>query len=174
MALQRTDQKYILSFYNTDSPSCIVRTRFYHLYKRGGSRYFRPRSRGGLANFTPIAGMGHLISEPKFKIPTPLLISDNSLTVALCNTAIIPVIVVADNDAFYTGFTCPLTIHFKLITKCLKCYYKVRQLILLRSAMVCYYKVRQLFYYKVRQVLLQCATILLQRAIGITKCDRTT
>ena len=30
--------------------------------------------------------------------------------------------------------------------------------------MVCYYKVLQLFYYKVRQVLLQSAT-------GITKCD---
>ena len=124
--------------------------------------------------------MGHLISEPKFKIPIPpppLLISDNSLMVALCNTAIIPfivVIVVADNDAFYPGLTCPPTIHFKLITKCLKCYYKVRQLMLLRSAMVCYYKVRQLCYYKVRHVLLQCATILLQRAIGITKCDRTT
>ena len=43
-------------------------------------------------------------------------------------------------------------------------YYKVRQLFLLQSAMVCYYKVRQLFYYKVRQVLLQSAT-------GITKCD---
>ena len=42
--------------------------------------------------------------------------------------------------------------------------YKVRQLFLLQSAMVCYYKVRQLFYYKVRQVLLQSAT-------GITKCD---
>ena len=28
----------------------------------------RPRSRRGLANFTPIAGMGHLISKPKFKI----------------------------------------------------------------------------------------------------------
>ena len=43
---------------------------------------FRPRSWGGLANFIPIAGMGHLISEPKFKIPTPLpslLISDKSL-----------------------------------------------------------------------------------------------
>ena len=37
---------------------------------------------GGLANFTPIPGMGHLISEPKFKIPTPppLLISDKSLS----------------------------------------------------------------------------------------------
>ena len=48
----------------------------------GGSWYFRPSSRGGLANFTPIAGMGHLISGPKFKIPTsppPLLISDKSL-----------------------------------------------------------------------------------------------
>ena len=49
----------------------------------GGSWFFRPRSGGGLANFTPIAGMGHLISEPKFKIPTPaplpLLISDKSL-----------------------------------------------------------------------------------------------
>ena len=30
--------------------------------------------------------------------------------------------------------------------------------------MVCYYKVRQLFYYNMRQVLLQSAT-------GITKCD---
>ena len=63
-----------------------------------------------------------------------------------------------------TGFTCPSTIYFKFITKCDKCYYKVRQLSLLQSAMVCYYKVRQLFYYKVRQVLLQSAT-------GITKCD---
>ena len=38
-------------------------------------------------------------------------------------------------------------------------YYKVRQLISLQRAMVCYYKVRQLFYYKVRQVLLQSATL---------------
>ena len=38
---------------------------------------------GGLANFTPIARMGHHISEPKFKIPTPpphQLIPDKSLT----------------------------------------------------------------------------------------------
>ena len=63
-----------------------------------------------------------------------------------------------------TGFTCPPTIYFKFITKCDKCYYKVRQLFLLQSAKVCYYKVRQLFYYKVRQVLLQSST-------GITKCD---
>ena len=69
-----------------------------------------------------------------------------------------------------TGFTCPPTIYFKFITKCDKCYYKVRQLFLLQSAMVCYYKVRQLFYYKVRQVL-QSVTILLQSATGITKCD---
>ena len=65
-----------------------------------------------------------------------------------------------------SGFTCPPTIYFKIITKCDKCYYKTRQLFLLQSAMVCYYKVRQLFYYKVRQVLLQSAT-------GITKCDST-
>ena len=35
---------------------------------------------------TPIAGMGHLISEPKLKIPTtpaPLLISDKSLSFLL-------------------------------------------------------------------------------------------
>ena len=41
---------------------------------------------------------------------------------------------------------------------CKTIHFKVRQLILLQSAMVCYYKVRQL---------------LLQSAIGITKCDRT-
>ena len=85
MALQRTDQKYILSFCNTDSPWCMARTTVVLvIYTRGGgSWYFRPRSRGaGLANFTPIAGMGHLISKPKFKIPTPspLLISEKSLT----------------------------------------------------------------------------------------------
>ena len=76
-----------------------------------------------------------------------------------------------------TGFTCPPTIYFKFITKCDKCYYKVRQLFLLQSTMVCYYKVRQLFYYKVRQGLLQSATGItkcdqfLQSATGITKCD---
>ena len=53
------------------------------------------------------------------------------------------------------GFTRRPTIHFKFITKCNKCYYKMRQLILLQSAMVCYYKVRQV---------LQNATILLQSA----------
>ena len=55
------------------------------IYTRGeGSWYFRPRSRGGLATFTPIAGMGHLISELKSKFlrpPPPLLISDKSLTI---------------------------------------------------------------------------------------------
>ena len=49
------------------------------------------------------------------------------------------------------GFTCPPTIHFKVIKKCDKCYYKVRQLILLQSAIA---------------FLLQSATI-------ISKCDRT-
>ena len=53
------------------------------------------------------------------------------------------------------GFTRRPTIHFKFITKCNKCYYKVRQLTLLQSAMVCYYKVRHV---------LQNATILLQSA----------
>ena len=71
-----------------------------------------------------------------------------------------------------TGFTCPPTIYFKFITKCDKCYYKVRQLFLLQSAMVCYYKVRQLFYYKVRQVLLQSATGVTKCDNFITKCDR--
>ena len=78
-----------------------------------------------------------------------------------------------------TGFTCPPTIYFKFNTKCDKCYYKLRQLFLLQSAMVCYYKMRQLFitkcdkcYYKVRQVL-QSETILLQSATIITKCDST-
>ena len=53
------------------------------------------------------------------------------------------------------GFTRRPTNHFKFITKYNKCYYKMRQLVLLQSAMVCYYKVRQV---------LQNATILLQSA----------
>ena len=41
------------------------------IYTRGrGSWYFRSSSRGGLANSIPIARMGHLISDPKFKDPT--------------------------------------------------------------------------------------------------------
>ena len=62
-----------------------------------------------------------------------------------------------------TGFTYLPDIYFKFITKCDKCYYKVRQLFLLQSAMVCYYKLRQLFYCKVRQVF-QSVTILIQSA----------
>ena len=56
-------------------------------------------------------------------------------------------------------------------------YYKLRQLSLLQSAMDCYYKLRQLFYYKVRQGLLQIGKVLqsamdlLQIATDITKCD---
>ena len=49
------------------------------------------------------------------------------------------------------GFTCPPNIHFKFVTKCDKCYYKVRQLILLESPMVFYYKVRKLLYCKVQK-----------------------
>ena len=63
-------------------PSVLQELNFIIYTRGGGSWYFRPRSREGLANFTPIAGTGHLISEPKFKIPTsplPLLISDKSL-----------------------------------------------------------------------------------------------
>ena len=45
------------------------------------------------------------------------------------------------------GFTCPPTIYFKFVTKCDKCYYKVRQV-------------------------LQSVTILLQSATIITNCDR--
>ena len=62
------------------------------------------------------------------------------------------------------GFTCPPNIHFKFVTS-------LRQ-VLLQSAMAFYYKVSQLVYYNVRQVLLQSATILLQIATGITRCDR--
>ena len=48
------------------------------------------------------------------------------------------------------GFTCPPSIHFKFITKC-----------------------DSLFYYNVRQLLLQSATsVIVQSATGITKCDR--
>ena len=42
--------------------------------------------------------------------------------------------------------------------------------ILLQNATEVYYKMRQVFYYKMRQ-LLQTATILLQTATVITKCD---
>ena len=51
-------------------PSVLQELDFIIYSIGGGSWYFRPSSRGGLANFTPIAGMGHLISKPKFKIPT--------------------------------------------------------------------------------------------------------
>ena len=58
------------------------------------------------------------------------------------------------------GSTRSSTIYIKFTTKCDVCYYKVRQLAFLESAMVCYYKVRQLAflesamvcYYKVRQL----------------------
>ena len=34
------------------------------------------------------------------------------------------------------GFTCPLTIHFEFITKCDKCYYKVRLFLLLSATIL--------------------------------------
>ena len=52
------------------------------------------------------------------------------------------------------GFTCPPTINFKFITNC-EAYF-------ITKCDKCYYKVRQV---------LQSATVLLQSAIGITKCD---
>ena len=55
--------------------------------------------------------------------------------------------------------------------------YKMRQIllknataILLQNATEVYYKMRQVFYCKTRQ-LLQIASILLQNATAITKCD---
>ena len=69
---------------------------------------------------------------------------------------IIDVLVVVDDDTDYWVYLSS--------DHLFQVYYKVRQVFLLQSAMVCYYKVRQLFYYKVRQVLVQ-------RATGITKCD---
>ena len=46
-------------------PSVLQELDFIFCTRGGGSWYFRLT--GGLANFTPIAGMGHLISKPKFK-----------------------------------------------------------------------------------------------------------
>ena len=64
--------EFILSFHNTTHPSVLQELDFIiYTIRGGGSWYFKPSSRVGLAIFTPIAGMGHLISEPKFKIPTP-------------------------------------------------------------------------------------------------------
>ena len=65
-------------------PSVLQELDFIIYTRGGGSWYFRPSSRTGLANFTPIVRIGHLISEPKLKIPTPSppppLVSDKSLT----------------------------------------------------------------------------------------------
>ena len=56
---------------------------------------------------------------------------------------IVVVVVVVDDDTY--RFTCPSTIHFKFLTKCDKCHYKVRQLLFSQSVIFCYYKLRQLF-----------------------------
>ena len=69
-----------------------------------------------------------------------------------------------------TGFTCPPTIYFKFITKCDKCYYKVRQLFFITKCDSFFITKCEKCDYKVRQVL-QSVTILLQSATGITKCD---
>ena len=67
-------------------PSVLQALDFIIYTRGGGSWYFRPRWREGWAYFTPIAGMGHLISDPKFKISAPpLLISDKSLN-SYCST----------------------------------------------------------------------------------------
>ena len=61
-----------------------------------------------------------------------------------------------------SGFTCPPTIHFKFITKCDGLFhYKVLWSVITKCDK-CYYKVRQV---------LQSVTILLHSATGITKCD---
>ena len=59
-----------------------------------------------------------------------------------------------------------------LLQSAITCNYKVRQFIFLQKARTCYYKARQLFYYKVRQVLLQSATGITKCDNFITKCDR--
>ena len=64
----------------------------------------------------------------------------------------------------FTGFTCPATIYFKFITKCDKCYYKVRQLF-------SNYKVRWSVITKCDSFLLQSATSVISKYKGITKCD---
>ena len=102
----------------------------------------------------------HLLQQPK-----PSILSFIAYSVQAENCTVISIIINNNNDNTSNKF-------FKFITKCDKCYYKVRQLFLLQSAMVCYYKVRQLFYYKVRQVLLQSATGITKCDNFITKCDR--
>ena len=69
-----------------------------------------------------------------------------------------------------TGFTCPPTIYFKFITKCDSFFnYKVRWSVITKCDSFFITKCDKC-YYKVRQVL-QSVTILLQSATGITKCD---
>ena len=68
-----------------------------------------------------------------------------------------------------TGFTCPPTIYFKFITKCDSFfYYKVRWSVITKCDSFFITKCDKC-YYKVRQIL-QSVTILLQSATGITKC----
>ena len=68
---------FLLSFFLVGLEYCTLKSLEHFSFNSvrwGGSWYFRPSSRGGLANFTPIAGMGHLISKinPNLKFPPPL------------------------------------------------------------------------------------------------------
>ena len=50
-----------------------------------------------------------------------------TIIIAIIIIIIIIFVVVVVGDNTYYGVTCPPTVHFKFITKCDKCYYKVRQ-----------------------------------------------
>ena len=79
------------------------------------------------------------------------------ITITACILVVVVVAVVVDDDTYdwsYLSSDHPFQV-----------YYKVRQLILLQSAVVC--------YYKVRQVLLQSAIGIKKCGNFITKCDRT-
>ena len=78
-------------------------------------------------------------------------------TITACILVVVVVAVVVDDDTYdwaYLSSDHPFQV-----------YYKVRQFILLQSAVVC--------YYKVRQVLLQSAIGIKKCGNFIVKCDRT-
>ena len=53
------------------------------------------------------------------------------INIVVVVVVVVVVAVVVDDDTYW--FTCPSTIHFKFLTKCDKCHYKVRQLLFLQS-----------------------------------------